>query len=127
VHRWLTGDALDRGRGIVQRWGVAAVPLCYLTVGVQTVVLASAGVIRMPWPRFTLAQSLGALAWAAIYSTVGFAVWAGLARAAVTGGPWPAVGLVLLVVVLTVVTWRRYRSDPLSRPPSARPSPPRPR
>lgn len=60
VHRWLSGDAMDRGRGTVQRYGVAAVPVCYLTVGVQTVVLASAGVVRMPWPRFTLAQAVGA-------------------------------------------------------------------
>ena len=99
VHRWLSNDAMDRGRGTVQRYGVAAVPLCYLTVGVQTVVLASAGVVRMRWPRFTLAQAVGALAWATIYATVGFAVWAAFFEAALHGGP----GLVLLVVVAVAV------------------------
>lgn len=99
VHRWLSGDAMDRGRGTVQRYGVAAVPVCYLTVGVQTVVLASAGVVRMPWPRFTLAQAVGALAWATIYATVGFAVWAAFFEAALRGGP----GLVLLLLAVAAV------------------------
>lgn len=99
AHSWLNSDALDRGRGAVQRCGIAAVPLCYLTVGVQTVVLASAGVLRMPWVRFTLAQSLGALAWAGIYATVGFAVWAAFMRAALDGG---VVGIVVLAVLLAL-------------------------
>lgn len=110
LHRWLSSDAIDRGRGAVQRLGVAAVPLCYLTVGVQTVVLASAGVVRMRWPRFTAAQTVGALAWATIYATVGFAVWAAFFRAALTGGPGVvALGVVaaLVVVSLTVVARRR--------------------
>lgn len=119
VHRWLSGEALARGRGAVQRYGVMAVPLCYLTVGVQTMVLASAGVIRMSWPRFTAAQSLGALAWAGIYSTIGFAVWATVVRSAVTGEPVAlALGVlgVLAVVALIDLARRRARSrvDPVA-------------
>lgn len=106
VHRWLASPALDRGRGAVERCGIAAVPLCYLTVGVQTVVLAAAGVLRMRWLRFTIAQSLGALAWATIYATIGFAVWAAFFRTALDSG----LGLVLGVcVALTLVVALGHR------------------
>lgn len=107
VHHWLSSDAMDRGRGAIERCGIAAVPLCYLTVGVQTVVLASAGVLRMRWPRFTAAQALGSVFWATIYSTVGFAVWAALFRAALEGGPW-MVGLVAVALTLFVALTHRW-------------------
>ncbi|OLT42083.1 hypothetical protein BJF86_15460 [Serinicoccus sp. CNJ-927] len=106
VHRWLDGEAVGRGRAVVQRWGLVAVSLCYLTVGLQTLVLAGAGTIRMPWARFTLAQLPGALAWAAIYATIGFAVWAAVIGAAVSGHPLLA-GLVVLVALAGVVTGHR--------------------
>ncbi|WP_151526348.1 DedA family protein [Serinicoccus kebangsaanensis] len=102
VHRWLAGEAVGRGRAAVQRWGMVAVAACYLTVGFQTLVLAGAGAIRMPWARFSLAQVPGALAWATIYATIGFAVWMALIGAAVSGHPL-LVLLVLLVLVAAVL------------------------
>ncbi|WP_298749909.1 VTT domain-containing protein [uncultured Serinicoccus sp.] len=108
VHRWLSSDAVDRGRGAVERCGIGAVPLCYLTVGLQTVVLASAGVLRMRWWRFTLAQSVGALAWAAIYATVGFAIWALAFEALLAGGPWLAAGLAVALTLLVALGHRWY-------------------
>ncbi len=87
----------DRGRVIIRRWGVVAVPLCYLTVGLQTVVLGAAGLSGMPWLRFTLAQLPGALAWGTIYATVGWAAW----TAAVSGAAGqPVVRLLIALVVL---------------------------
>ena len=102
VHRWLDGDAVGRGRAVVQRWGMAAVAACDLTVGLQTIVLAGAGAVRMPWPRFTLAQLPGALAWALIYATVGFAVWSTVIAAALTGNPVLTVLVCVLVVALLI-------------------------
>ncbi len=102
VRRWLDGDSVTRGRGVVTRWGPVAIPFCYLTVGFQTVVLASAGALQMPWGRFTLAQVPGALAWALIYTTIGWAAWeAALAAAAGRPLALAAVFAVLLVVLAT--------------------------
>lgn len=105
---WLHGREVSRGARALRSWGLAAIPLGYLTVGFQTLVLAAAGVLRVPWVRFTLAQFPGALAWAAIYSTIGWAVWEAT-LAAITGHPAGLIGLVtvLLVVTATVTVNRR--------------------
>src|SRR5690625_7436969 len=63
LHRWLTSEPMQRGRGTVQRRGAWAVELCYLTVGLHAIVLASAGVLRISWLTFSLSQSVGWLAW----------------------------------------------------------------
>lgn len=108
VHAWLSSTTMGRGRDAVQRYGILAVPLCYVTVGFQTVVLASAGVLRIRWLRFTLAQSVGALAWGLIYSTIGFAFWAAFFEAALTGGVGAVVGVAAVVIVAVGLTYRWY-------------------
>lgn len=104
-----------RGVAIVHRWGPLAVTLAYVTVGVQTAVFVGAGLVRMPYLRFTLASIPGAAAWAVIWGTVGVgAVWGALALA--TGSPWglAVLALVAAAVVTTVTTLarRRRRSEP---------------
>lgn len=111
---WLASDRTTSGRTIVQRLGLVAVPLAYLTVGLQTAVLVTAGVVRIPWGRFTLAQVPGVVVWASLYSTVGLAGWR-LALAAVSGtGVLPALG-VLVVVVAAVVLVRRAARRAMAR------------
>lgn len=99
THRWLQGEGPQRGRRALQRWGLVAIPLCYLTVGFQTMVLAAAGMVRLGWLRFTLAQLPGALAWGLIYTTIGFAAWSA-ALAAAAGSPLALGGLLALALVL---------------------------
>lgn len=110
VHTWLQGEGTQRGRDALERWGLVMIPLCYLTVGFQTLVIASAGMLRIGWPIFTLVQIPGALAWGLIYATIGFAVW-GAAIAAFAGSPLALLGLIaiLLVVGLTIVLSHRRR------------------
>ena len=78
----------------MQRFGAPAVTLGFRTVGVQTAINASAGMLRMPQRRFLPAVTLGAALWSLLYTTVGFTVvdawlggvswwWAPLAVAAV--------------------------------------------
>lgn len=104
VRAWLEGDAVARGRRSVERFGLVAVTLCYLTVGVQTMVIAGAGVLRLRWPRFAAAQAAGSVLWATLYTTIGFAFWA-TAWAAATRSPWLPVALVALAAAGALV-WR---------------------
>lgn len=109
--RWrrrLATPAMARGRELLRRHGWPVIPLCYLTVGVQTVVLASAGALRMPWGRFTAAQIPGVLAWAGIYSTLGFAAWMLLARQAALS--WQLWAGLLVVAAVGLVARRAWLS-----------------
>ncbi len=102
-----------RGLALLHRFGPVAVTLAYLTVGVQTAVFAGAGLIRMPYARFTLASVPGAAAWALIWATVGLgAVWAALALAA--RSPW-ALAAVLVALAATVATAVAIRSRARAR------------
>lgn len=108
MHTWLEGGGADRGIDALRRWGLVIIPVSYLTVGFQSLVLVGAGVLRISWGHFTLVQIPGALAWATIYSTVGWAVWQ-VAMSAATGS-WAGLavlGLVIAVVVALVVRRRR--------------------
>lgn len=109
LHDWLDGDQVARGRRSLERGGLPMISLAYLTVGFQTLVIAAAGVLRIQWARFTVAQVVGALAWAGIYATIGFAAWRA-AMAATARSPWAL--MVLAVAAVVLVTWalrRRHR------------------
>lgn len=113
--RWL------RARELVNRWGPIAVVACFLTVGIQTAVIATAGAARMPLRRYLPAVTLGSVLWAALYATVGLAAArAWLAAAARWPGTVAAVA-VLLVVAVSVVVWRRrHGATDTAAAPSAR-------
>ena len=111
--RWqqrFAGLTIGRGADLLRRWGLGAVSLCYLTIGIQTVIIATAGVLRIRWWRFTAAQVPGVLAWALIYTTIGFAVWAAAWRTALREHPVVAAALLLIVVGLVVFGVRRRRA-----------------
>ncbi|WP_434080591.1 DedA family protein [Sanguibacter sp. Z1732] len=86
AHRWLSDGGADAGVRSIQRWGLPVVSFCYVTVGFQSLVQAAAGMLRIPLLWYILAQIPGSLAWAAIYSTIGFGLWAAIIAAA-AGSP----------------------------------------
>nr|WP_257907279.1 VTT domain-containing protein [Janibacter limosus] len=94
-------------RGLVHRWGPLAVVLCFLTVGVQTAVNATAGITRMPLRRYLPAVTLGSILWAALYASVGLAAAQAWLSAAARSPVAATVVAVLLVVGLLVLGVRR--------------------
>ncbi len=99
--------AVIRAEALVTRFGAPAVTLSFLTVGIQSAVNAAAGLLRMPARRYVPALLVGAMLWATVYTTVGFAVlYAVLGRA---GWWWVVVALagVALVAAATVRARRR--------------------
>ena len=109
--RWaehLDRPVVRRAEGWVRRFGAPAVTLGFLTVGVQTAINASAGMLRMPQCRFLPAVTLGALLWAVVYTTVGFTVvdaWLGDIA-------WWWALVALAVVVGLVLVSRRLERTP---------------
>lgn len=108
AHRWLSDGGADAGVRSIQRWGLPIVSLCYLTVGFQSLVQAAAGMLRTPLLWYILAQIPGSLAWAFIYSTIGFAMWAAVAAAA-AGSPWGIIAIVLMLAAVVALIVRRRR------------------
>jgi len=109
VASWMTSPRMTTAVDRLNRWGLPLVTVSFLTVGLQTVVNAAAGLIRMPWLRYTIAMLIGCAAWAAIYATVGIAAFeASLALAA--RSPWALVAVfaALLVVAVVVVGARSH-------------------
>lgn len=84
------------------RYGVAAVFLGRWVPGVRVVAAVTAGATHMPWPRFAIANALGAVAWASSVATL-----------AMIAGPTGSLILVAAGLALAPLTaafaWLRYR------------------
>ena len=106
LRRYMSGPVYERAMRFADRWGPWAIPFCFLTVGIQTAVIGSAGMARMRWIRFLPAMALGTLIWGVIYGTVGMAVvWAVITAALMN--PWTIPALVGAVVGVVVILWWR--------------------
>ena len=106
--RWvslLESPVYARAQAWSARWGVLAVPVSFLTVGIQSVIQLSAGVARMPLRRYVAATAAGAIAWAAVYTTIGMAILS----AWLTGPTGRLICLLILTALALVVVIRRSR------------------
>ena len=103
IDAWSASPRAQRGTALVHRWGPLGVAVTYLTVGLHTAVLVAAGLVRMPYLRFTVASLFGSALWAVVWSTVGLG-----AILAVTRSWWGAAALVVVwLAVGSVVLLRR--------------------
>lgn len=111
VWDWAHADATTNAVNHLKSKGLIAIPLSFLTVGLQSVIILAAGVLGLSLPRFIGAAFAGWLAWAAIYSTIGFAMW-GATIGAAAGSPVGIAAIIILVALLIayVIYARRRRS-----------------
>ena len=93
---------------MINRWGAYAVPLCFLTVGLQTAVIITTGFTKMPMRRWLPGMLLGTLIWAIIYVTIGFTL-----LAAFGFEPWmvPIIFVALILISVTASKIRTYIAD----------------
>lgn len=108
--QYLMGHPLyRRAQYWVNRWGVLAVPACFLTVGFQTAVILTTGFARMPLTRWIPAMLVGTLIWGTIYATVGMSVvWLWLEN--------PQVAALVLVVLAAFIITAKIRGRNRSMP-----------
>lgn len=103
----LDRPSVQKAEDVVRRVGAPVVALSYLTVGVQSAVNIAAGALRMPARRFVPALLLGAMAWATIYTTVGWAVvetfWGSL------GTRWLLAGAAAVALLAGATIYARQR------------------
>lgn len=104
-----------RAEALLRRLGPVAVTLSYLTLGPQTAVHLTAGVIRMPLEYYLPASAAGSMVWAALYATIGLAVVQ--AWIAAEAGSWYGLGAIVALVLVGVATWLLTRRR-AQRPPA---------
>ena len=105
IRKAMDSPLYRKARRLINRWGVIAVPLCFLTVGLQTAVIITTGFTKMPLRRWVPAMLVGTFMWACIYTTIGFAILAALGLE-----PWMfPLALAIVITVLVIVTQRRER------------------
>lgn len=107
--QWLEGASVQHGEEIVDRWGLVVIPLSFLTIGVQTIIHAGAGVIKLNWLLYTLAAIPGYIAWALLYATVTLSLIK-TGEAAVLGKTWALVATFAVVLIATIFTIRRFKA-----------------
>lgn len=98
---------VQRAVRFVERWGMPAVPVSFLTVGFQSAVHTSCGLLRLGWLRYTLWAVPGWFAWALIWAGGGTAALVG-AFALLAQSPWALAGV--MAAVLALATWAVLRS-----------------
>lgn len=105
IRKAMDSPLYRKARRLINRWGVVAVPLCFLTVGLQTAVIITTGFTKMPLRRWVPAMLLGTLIWACIYTTIGFAILAALGLE-----PWMfPLALAIVITVMVIVAQLRER------------------
>lgn len=105
IRKAMDSPLYRKARRLINRWGVIAVPLCFLTVGLQTAVIITTGFTKMPLRRWVPTMLVGTFMWACIYTTIGFAILAALGLE-----PWMfPLALAIVITVLVIVTQLRER------------------
>lgn len=103
IRKAMDSPLYRKARRLINRWGVIAVPLCFLTVGLQTAVIITTGFTKMPLRRWVPAMLLGTFIWACIYTTIGFAILAALGLE-----PWMfPLALAIIITVMVIVAQLR--------------------
>ena len=94
LSRVMSKPRFARIQQVVARWGAPVVTASFLTVGIQTLVNLAAGVMRMPLRRYIPALTVGAIIWAFLYATLGFATFS---------ASWQIYDLSHVVAIVSVV------------------------
>ena len=108
----LTSDKQEHVVRQLEKWGWPLIPASFLTVGFQTAVQLTAGLVGWRWLPYTLAALPGWIAWGCVYAAGGLAAF--LAILALARRSWWLAVLVLLAVIgviVAVVLIRRRRKS----------------
>ncbi|MDR2975508.1 MAG: hypothetical protein LBV00_12520 [Propionibacteriaceae bacterium] len=111
--RRISEDKTARARQQLERWGWPLIPLSFLTIGLQTAINVSAGLIGWRWLWYTIAAIPGWIMWGCVYAAGGLAVFVALAALAARS-PWLVVLTVFVVVaaIVVLILARRRRTSP---------------
>lgn len=104
---------IAKAERFVDRWGPGAVVASFFTIGIQTAVNFTAGLLRMPVVVYLPALAVGGLAWATIYGTVGAFTFEAVKTLAATHPVIVVIAMTVIVLAVLALLWRALRPRPL--------------
>jgi membrane-associated protein len=103
------GKVVARGERLFARYGAVTIFFARFIFGMRVIAGPLAGVLRMPWVRFSFFNFLGASVWVLVISSIGYLFgqhWDELVR--VLRRVNLAVLIAAAIVVIAVWLWRRF-------------------
>jgi membrane protein DedA with SNARE-associated domain len=115
VERWL-GDQIRRATAYLRRRGSLAVVLGRWTSVLRAVVPGAAGLARMPYGHFLVANLAGGVPWATAFVLLGYGAGRSYQRAERTAGEASTLLLAAILVLAGLRWWGHRRASRRSRP-----------
>jgi len=112
----ISPHTISRGERLFRRYGAMTVFIARFIAGVRVIAGPLAGVLRMHWKKFAIANFLGAVLWVTTISTVGYVFgshWDELVRVVRSANIFL---LVLAVAVTVFLWWRANRRGKVAEP-----------
>ncbi|GGC54065.1 VTT domain-containing protein [Hoyosella rhizosphaerae] len=103
------GPKLGRAEAAINRYGPIAVTFSFMTIGIQTAINLTAGVMHMKFGRYLIAMIAGCLIWAGIYTFGGLAVFTAWWTLFIRSPEIAVGGFVAIALIVALVLWLRHR------------------
>ncbi|HEY6305588.1 MAG TPA: DedA family protein [Candidatus Angelobacter sp.] len=103
-------STLTRGEELFARYGAVTIFFARFVFGMRIIAGPLAGVLRMPWRRFTVFNFLGAAVWVTVISSAGYLFGQHLGRLEREIKRFDIAALIA-VLVLALWLWRRNRRE----------------
>lgn len=100
---------LARGEELFARYGAVTIFFARFVFGMRIIAGPLAGVLRMPWRRFTVFNFLGAAVWVTVISGAGYLFGQHLGRLERDIRRFDVVAAILVLMGLGLVWWRSRR------------------
>ncbi|MGZ7098920.1 MAG: DedA family protein [Candidatus Angelobacter sp.] len=107
----IQNKTVQRGEELFARYGAVTVFFARFVFGMRVITGPMAGVLRMPWRKFTVFNFLGATLWVTVISGVGYLFGQHWERLAGEVKRIDIAAAILLVVVAALRWWRRRREN----------------
>lgn len=107
----IENKTVQRGEELFARYGAVTVFLARFVFGMRVIAGPMAGVLRMPWRKFTIFNFLGATLWVTVISVVGYLFGQHWERLAGEVKRIDIAAAILLVIVAMLLWWRRRRQN----------------
>ncbi len=99
---------LARGEELFARYGAVTIFFARFVFGMRIIAGPLAGVLRMPWRKFTVFNFLGAAVWVTVISSAGYLFGQHLGRLERDIGRFDMVAAILVLMGLGLLWWRNH-------------------